>query len=65
MSENQSPLFESLVWPLEGIFFIHCLVQFFVEFVDEDENEIRDLTKIALNYVYGDFPTDFISLLPL
>ena len=55
---------ESLVWPFEGIFLIHCLLQFFVEYQDEDGYGVRNLTKIALRYIGGDFPTDFISLLP-
>ena len=55
---------EALVWPLESIFLIHCLLQFFVEYQDEDGNGVRNLTKISLRYIKGDFPSDFISLIP-
>ena len=64
MSQHSSPLMESLVWPLEGIFFIHCILQFFVEYKDEDGMPVRNLTKISLRYIGGDFSTDFISLIP-
>ena len=50
----------------EGIFFIHFILQFFLEFrVEGEKVAIRDPMKICMNYIYeGSFLLDFIVLLP-
>jgi hypothetical protein len=51
----------------EGIFFIHFILQFFLEYHIEGEKiAIRDPMKICTNYIYeGSFFLDFIVLIPL
>ena len=64
MSQNLNSDLEFLVWPLEGLFLLHCITEFLVEYKDENGNEVIDLSKIALRYFKGEFASDFITLIP-
>lgn len=51
----------------EGIFLIHFIIQFFLDFNEEGKNyPVRDLSKIFFRNVYShDFPLDLLTLIPL
>jgi hypothetical protein len=50
----------------ESFFFVHFLLQFILEYQIEGYQPVRDIAKIAKNYIYkGSFLIDFICLLPL
>jgi hypothetical protein len=41
------------------------VLQFFLEYCPESTNvPVRDLKKIAINYLYGEFKFDILALLP-
>jgi len=50
----------------ETMFFIDIVLQFLKEFKSETTNlPVRDLEKIAWNYLENGFVTDFIAIIPL
>ena len=51
----------------ESIFLIDLILSFFVDYKEESapDKPVRDLGKIAINYLKTDFFLDFITLLPL
>jgi hypothetical protein len=54
------------VYVFETIFSVHIILQFFKEFQpDYQIQPERDLYKISLNYLKGDFALDFVTILPL
>ena len=55
------------IWILyELIFFLDIILQFLLEFTSETSSiPVRDLEKIAWNYIYNGFVTDFIAIIPL
>jgi len=65
MSNNIIPRIENLVLPLEIIFALHFLMNFFVSFRDEKNKEVTELKPIAIRYYETNFWSDFIPLLPL
>lgn len=51
---------------IESFFLIHFLLQFILEYQIEGYPPVRDISKIAKNYIYqGSFTIDLICLLPL
>lgn len=50
----------------ETMFLIDCILTFFVEYQPEDSKyPVRDMSKIAINYLQGAFKFDVIPLIPL
>jgi len=50
----------------EIIFLISLIINFFVEYRDPETTTIvRDLKKIGMRYIYGEFTQDFLPILPL
>lgn len=50
---------------IEATFLAHFVSQFFLEYEDESQKKVRDMSKIAVNYVKTNFILDFLPLLPL
>lgn len=52
---------------IEGIFLIHFILQFFLDFVEEGKNyPVRDLAKIFKRYINSQvFFLDFLTIIPL
>ena len=50
----------------ESIFLTQLILKFFVDYTEEEspDKPIRDLGKIALNYIKTEFLLDFITLIP-
>ena len=52
----------------ELMFFNHMMMQFFIEYKDDiklNHDHVRNLKKIAINYIQTDFKMDFIPLIPM
>ena len=51
---------------IEGIFLIECLLHFITFYRDplSHNRPVRDLKKIMMNYVYGEFILDAFTLIP-
>ena len=48
--------------------FNHMMMQFFIEYKDDiklNHDHVRNLKKIAINYIQTDFKMDFIPLIPM
>lgn len=55
-----------LSYIFETMFFIDLILNFFVEYQPEDSKyPVRDMSKIAVNYLQGEFKMDAIPLIPL
>jgi hypothetical protein len=51
---------------MEGIFLLHMITQFFLEFrVQGEKLPVSDPFKIWMNYLYNDYKLDLLCLLPL
>ena len=53
-----------IVVGLEVTFLAHFVSQFFLEYEDESQKKVRDMSKIAVNYLRTSFILDFVPLLP-
>ena len=53
-----------IVVGLEVTFLAHFVSQFFLEYEDESQRKVRDMSKIAVNYLRTSFALDFVPLLP-
>ena len=63
-SERQKLLNTMIVY--ESFFFLHFVLQFFLEFKNEGYPPERDIAAIAMNYIFkGTFTIDLVCLLPL
>ena len=66
MHDELNPSINRLWILYEVIFFADIVMQFLKEFNSETTNlPVRDLEKIAWNYLENGFVTDFIALIPL
>ena len=63
--ERDTVWFKAMIF-FEGFFSLNIIFTFFVEYdVDDQIEPVRDLLKIAKNYLKGQFIIEIIPLLPL
>lgn len=58
-------VFDILQACIEGLFLIDMMIEFILEFIDEEKQvPIRDIQKIGMRYLHNDFASDFIPIIP-
>lgn len=63
--EYHSEFFKLMIF-FETYFFFDIVLNFFLEYEEDGLiSPVRDLAKIARNYIKGDFLIDFIAILPI
>lgn len=65
-NSNDIASLQHVNWAYEGVFLISLIMNFFVEYNEDGQQfPIRDIQKIAINYIRNQFIMDFIPIIPL